>query len=155
MVQTNTRRTIISKSHSSDCEVTVLTQRYNSFHIQYIPKGITLSLSHIHQVFDNSHAPTHLSSWLGLLDAASSDSIIRRRPAERGRVRTRQKRAQPQQGISKTSRRLAAGRQLCLGDCNPARENVLVAKGKHPSYCTQKCWNMGDVERDQPSQCNW
>lgn len=72
-------------------------------HIQYTPGGITPSPAHIHQVSDNSHAQTHLSSWLELLDAASSDSVIRRRPVERGRVRMRQKRAQPQQGPSQTS----------------------------------------------------
>lgn len=108
-------KTKISKLHSPDCEATVLTHRYSSFHVRYIPRGITPSLSHIHQVFDNSHAPTHPSSRLGTLDAASSDSVIRRRPAERGRVRTRRKRAQPLRGISKASH----GSQLDGGPASP------------------------------------
>lgn len=114
-------KTKLSKSHLSDDEATVLTQRQNYFFIQYIPRGITLSVSHIHQVFDNSHAPSHLSLWLGLLDAASGDSIIRRRPAERGRVRMRQKRAQPQQETPKTSHGSQLGRFASVTSDLPGR----------------------------------
>lgn len=103
MLETDMKRRQKSKSLLCGCVATTLRQSYNSFHIKYIPSGIALPLSHILQVFDNSHAPAHHSPRLGLLDAASSDSVIARQPVERGRVRMRQKRAQPQQGVSKTS----------------------------------------------------
>lgn len=123
--------------------MTVLTQRYNSFHVQYIPRGITPSLSHIRQVFDNCYAPTHLSAWLGLLDSASSDSIIRRRPVERGRVRMRRKRAQPQQGISETthSSQLDTAREPSINSNHIAhRSAVIIATlvgGSYALMCTQ------------------
>lgn len=136
----NKIKTRTSKSHSCNCKETVLTPRNNSYPRKYIPRGITLSVPHIHQAFDSTRASTHPSPWLGLLDAASSDSIIGRRPAERGRVRPRQKRAQPQQGISKTSH----SSQLDSSSAVLPGKNALVAHSKQPPRRTPKCCDVDD-----------
>ena len=100
--KTNTWKHVKKKKNESD----ILTVRCQCEHKATTPSTYSASPKGLRcfcHTPNNSHAPTHPPSLLGLLDAASSDSIIRRRPAERRRVRMRQKRAQPQQGISKTS----------------------------------------------------